>query len=132
MDAFYKPNDNITALLKAVLKDYENLPANFYYYKDIKERYGLPLLELEEEYIKPIKVTPLLSKLENGDYQTDKSKSDLNIVKDINIFINNLPSFKEYKIIINNHKTLILLILEYYKIKNASLNALEGRMTGIL
>ena len=27
---------------------------------------------------------------------------------------------------------MILLILEYYKIKNASLNALEGRMTGIL
>ena len=40
--------------------------------------------------------------------------------------------FKAYKIIINNHKTLILLILEYYKIKNASLNSLEGRMTGIL
>ena len=51
MDAFYTPNDNITALLKAVLKDYENLPANFYYYKDIKERYGLPLLELEKKNI---------------------------------------------------------------------------------
>ena len=51
MDTFYTPNDNITALLKAVLKDYENLPANFYYYKDIKERYGLPLLELEKKNI---------------------------------------------------------------------------------
>ena len=97
MDSFYTPNDNITALLKAVLKDYENLPANFYYYKDIKERYGLPLLELEEEYIKPIKETLLLSKLKNGDNQTDKGKSDFNIVKDINIFINNLHCLRHIK-----------------------------------
>ena len=38
MDAFYTPNDNITALLKAVLKDYENhdLPANFIIIKIFK------------------------------------------------------------------------------------------------
>ena len=40
---FYIPNDNITKRFKEVLKEYENLPANFYYYKDIPESYGPPL-----------------------------------------------------------------------------------------
>ena len=120
------------------MNDYENLPANFYYYKDIPESYGLPLLELKKEYIKPIKRIPLLSKLKNSEYQTEKSKSDYKIVKDIKFITNNLPSFKEYKntddltYIKNNHRLLILLILEYYKNKNASLKTLEGRITGIL
>ena len=114
------------------------MPANFYYYKDIPESYGPPLLELKKEYIKPIKRIPLLSKLKNSEYQTEKSKSDYKIVKDIKFITNNLPSFKEYKntddltYIINNHRLLILLILEYYKNKNASLKTLEGRITGIL
>ena len=135
---FYIPNDNITKRFKEVLKEYENLPANFYYYKDIPESYGPPLWELKKEYIKPIKRIPLLSKLKNSEYQTEKSKSDYKIVKDIKFITNNLPSFKEYKntddltYIINNHRLLILLILEYYKNKNASLKTLEGRITGIL
>ena len=40
MDTFYTPNDNITALLKAVLKDYENLPANFIIIKILKNVMG--------------------------------------------------------------------------------------------
>ena len=36
---FNIPNDNITKRFKDVLKDYENLPANFYYDKDIPESY---------------------------------------------------------------------------------------------
>ena len=135
---FYIPNDNITKRFKKVLNDYENLPANFYYYKDIPESYGLPLLELKAEYVKPIKQIPLLSNLKNGDYETDKSKSDYKIVKDITLFTNNLPSFKKYKqtedlsYIINNHRLLILEIFEYYKHKNISWKTLEGRITGKL
>ena len=115
---FYIPNDNITKRFKEVLNDYENLPANFYYYKDIPESYGLPLLELKKEYIKPIKQIPLLSKLINGDYQTEKSKSDYKIAKDIKFITNNLPSFQKYKqtddltYIINNHRLLLLESLE--------------------
>ena len=115
---FYIPNDNITKRFKEVLNDYENLPANFYYYKDISESYGLPLLELKKEYIKHIKQIPLLSKLANGDYQTEKSKSDYKIVKDIKFITNNLPSFQKYKqtddltYIINNHRLLLLESLE--------------------
>ena len=113
------------------MNDYENLPANFYYYNNIPESYGLPLLELKSEYMKPIRNIPLLSRLANGDYQTDKSKSDYKIVKDIKFFTNNLPSFKKYKnaddlsYIITNHRSLMLEMFEYYKIKNPSLKTLE-------
>ena len=120
------------------MNDYENLPANFYYYNDIYESYGLPLLELKPEYLKPIRNIPLLSRLANGDYQTDKSKSDYKIVKDIKFFTNNLPSFKKYKnaddlsYIITNHRLLVLELLEYYKNKNASLKTIKGRIRGLL
>ena len=115
---FYIPNDNITTRFNEVLNDYENLPANFYYYNDIPESYGLPLLELKPEYLKQIKLIPLLSKLANGDHQTDKSKSDYKIQKYITFFTNNLPSFKKYKntkdlsYIISNQRLLVLEILE--------------------
>ena len=36
-------------------------------------------LELNKDLIKPIKRTPLLSKLENGEYQIASSQSDKNI-----------------------------------------------------
>ena len=72
------------------------MPANFYFLKDIPESYELPLLELKEEYIIPIKQTPLLSKLKNRGYQTDKSKSNYKIVKEMTFFFNNLPSLYIY------------------------------------
>ena len=132
------PNDSITKRFKEVLNDYENLPANFYYYNNIPESYGLPLLELKSEYMKPIRNIPLLSRLTNGDYQTENSKTDYKIVKDIKFFTNNLPSFKKYKnaddlsYIITNHRSLMLEMFEYYKIKNPSLKTLEWRITAIL
>ena len=88
--------------------------------------------------MKPIRQVPFLSKLINGDYETDKNKSDHKIVKDRTFFTNNLQSFKKYKntddlsYIINNHRLLVLEILEYYKHKNASLKTLEGSITAIL
>ena len=88
--------------------------------------------------MKPIRNIPLLSRLANGDYQTDKSKSDYKIVKDIKFFTNNLPSFKKYKnaddlsYIITNHRLLVLELLEYYKNKNASLKTIKGRIRGLL
>ena len=57
-----------------------------------------------------MKKIPLLSKLENGDYETASSKSDKNISATINFFRNNLPSFKKYKTdddissVINQHR----------------------------
>ena len=115
--SFYIPNDNITRRFKEVLDKYNNLPANFYYDTNIKESFGLPLLELKKEYFKPIKQVPLFSKLKNGDYQTEKSKSDYKIVKDIQFFINNFPSFQQNKqqddfsFVINNHR--IYLFTDY-------------------
>jgi len=135
--SFYIPNDNITTRFKNVLKKYENLPANFYYDKNIKESYGLPLLEPKKtDYT--IKEKPLLSKLKNKEYETDKSKSDYKIVKDIQFFINNLPSFKQYKniddltFLIKNHRLLILEILEYYANKDTSIKTIEGRIVALL
>lgn len=136
--SFYIPNDTITRRFKEVLKSYQNLPASFYFDDDIKESFGLPLLELKKSIIRPIKEIPLLNKLTNGDYQTEKSKTDYKIVKDINFFINNLPSFNKYKnvndlsFIIKNTRLLLLELLEYYKNKNISLKTIEGRINGLL
>ena len=95
--SFYIPKDKITTRFLDVLSKYTNLPATFYYDKDIKQSYGLPLLELKKKYVRQIKNFPSLSRLERGDYQTDKSKSDYKIVKDIKFFTNNLPSFQKYQ-----------------------------------
>ena len=132
--SFNIPNDNITRRFKEVLDKYDNLPANFYYDKSIKEAYGLPLLEIKKEYLKPIKQVPSFSKLKNGDYQTEKSKSDYKIVKDISFFINNFPSFQQYKgtddlsFIVKNHRLLVLELFEFYRGKNTSIKTIEGRI----
>ena len=47
--SFYVPNDNITNKFKIVIDSYKNLPASFYYDRDIKESYGLPLLEIKRK-----------------------------------------------------------------------------------
>ena len=135
--SFYIPKDKITTRFIEVLKKYTNLPATFYYDKDIKQSYGLPLLELKKENVRQIKNIPLLSRLERGDYQTDKSKSDYKIVKDIKFFINNLPSFQKYKgqddltFLIQNHRLLMLEILEWYS-DDTSLKTIEGRIVALL
>jgi hypothetical protein len=78
---------------------------------------GLGNLEVKEP--EPIKHTPLLSKLINGDYQTAQSKSDKNIATSIKFFFNNLPSFTRYKDkdeldwVVNNHRVLSYELLEY-------------------
>jgi len=114
------------------------IPASFCYDKDIKESYGLPLLEIKKDKIRQIKQIPLLSKLSNGDYQTEKSQSDSRITKDIKFFLNNLPSFKKYKsqddlsFIITHNRVLLLEIFEYYKDRDASLKTIEGRINAIL
>ncbi len=46
--SFNNPNDKITTRFIDVLSKDTNLPANFYYDKDIKQSYGLPLLELKK------------------------------------------------------------------------------------
>ena len=60
---------------------------------DITESFGLPLLELKAKHINQSKK----SKLIDDDYETERSKSDHKIVKDITFFTNNPPSFKKYK-----------------------------------
>jgi len=89
--SFYIPNDNITNKFKIVIDSYKNLPASFYYDRDIKQSYGLPLLEIKKNKQVKIKQIPSLSKLINKFYQTEKSQSDYKIVKDVKFFTNNLP-----------------------------------------
>jgi len=95
---------------------------------------------LKKQYIKPVKNHVLYSKLENGDYKTENSRSDDKIAKGIRFFYNNLPSFKKYSdeddltYIIKNHRLLVIEILEYYasKPKQPSLRTIEGRLVDIL
>ena len=119
---FYVPNDNISKIYqKAVEKLQDILPANFQLYKDLQdEAFGVANLELKEEFKKPMKRIPLMSKLEKGDYHTDGSKSDKNIASTIKFFRNNLPSFTKYKNeddiswVINYHRLLVAEIFQYY------------------
>ena len=70
-------------------------------------------LELNKDLIKPIKRTPLLSKLENGEYQIASSQSDKNISATIKFFKNDLASFIKYKNdddiswVIHQHRQLV-------------------------
>ncbi len=66
---FYTPNYYITDKYFEVVDYYEKLPASV--------QLGLGNLEVIEP--DPIKLTPLLTKLMNGEYHTAQSKSDKNI-----------------------------------------------------
>ena len=118
---FYTPKDNITKLYsKAVEEIADVLPPNFQLYEDTPSAFGVANLELKEQYKKPIKRTPLLSKLLNRDYETATSKSDNNIGASIKFFRNNLPSFKRYandddiSWVVNQHRLLIAELMEYF------------------
>ena len=139
LENFYTPNDNTTQLyMKATDKLGDFLPANFELIRGIKEAFGVANLELKPEYVKPIKRTPLYSKLENGDYEIAQSKSDKNIAGSIKFFRNNLPSFTQYKDtddiswVITYHRQLVAEILEYYSNKEKkSLATIKSRFNAI-
>ena len=135
---FYIPNDNLTKIYNKIMDTNDKLPPTFYDNKT-NESFGLGNLEIKKQYIKPIKKLPLYSKLSDGDYETDKSKSDDKITKDINFIINNLPSFHKYKDtdnldwVIKEHRKLFIEILDYYNKKpSTSLTTIEGRVVGMM
>ena len=124
---FYTPNDYITDKYFEVVEYYEKLPASI--------QLGLGNLEVIEP--EPIKHTPLLSKLINGDYHTAQSKSDKNIATSIKFFSNNLPSFKQYKNqdeldwVVQHHRLLTLELLTYTLNQHSSVATLKSKFNGI-
>jgi hypothetical protein len=124
---FYTPNDYITDKYFEVVEYYEKLPASL--------QVGLGNLEVIEP--EPIKHTPLLSKLINGDYHTAQSKSDKNIATSIKFFSNNLPSFKQYKNqdeldwVVQHHRLLTLELLTYTLNQHSSIATLKSKFNGI-
>lgn len=119
---FYTPKDNISkAYSKAVETLADILPANFQLYDDEPTAFGIANLELKDEFKRPMKKIPLLSKLENRDYEIASSKSDKkNIAPAIKFFCKNFPFFKKFKgdddisWVINHHRQLVLELLQYY------------------
>ena len=137
---FYTPKDNITKTYQdAVSKLADLLPANFQLYEDEPTAFGVANVELKNEYKKPIKQIPLMSKLENGDYEDAKSKSDNNIASTIKFFVNNLPSFKKYKNVddlswvVNQHRLLMVEMLDYYakQDKPPSTATIKSKVNGL-
>ena len=136
---FYTPQDHITGMYATVTDNLNDfLPANFRLIGRQKEAFGVANLELKAEYVKPIKKTPLYSKLEAGDYQTAGSNSDKNIAGSIKFFRNNLPGFQQYKDnddiswVVNQHRLLVVEILEYYATKEKkSLATIKSRFNAI-
>ena len=124
---FFTPNDYITDKYYEVVGYYEKLPASM--------QLGLGNLEVIEP--EPIKHTPLLSKLINGDYHTAQSKSDKNIATSIKFFSNNLPSFKQYKTqdeldwVVQHHRLLTLELLTYTLNQHSSVATLKSKFNGI-
>ena len=136
---FYLPKDKLSIRYAKAVSKFETLPANFYMPNDDNpDSQGTPNLELKKKFIKPMIYIPLYSKLLDGSYHTDKTNSDQYIVRSIDFFINNFPSFMKYKdtddlsFIINNHRLLTIELFEYYSKKpDTSLRTLEGRFVAI-
>ena len=139
---FYTPKDNITKLyLKAVDKFEFSLPISFKLVEIIEGAegaIGIGNLELKDEFKRPMKQIPLLSKLMNKSYQTASSKSDENIGNTIKFFRNNLPSFKKYKDdddiswVIKQHRLLTAELLDYYgDSESKRIATLKGRFNAI-
>lgn len=140
LDNFYTPNDNTTKAYMEITDYFKDfLPANFTLIKGTKEAFGVANLELKPNLVKPIKRTPLLSKLENGEYEIAASKSDKNISASIKFFRNNLPNFQHYKDsdnidwVITHHRQLVVEILRYYasKASKPSLATLKSRFNAM-
>lgn len=136
---FYHPKDKLTTLYNQIMANNDKLPPTFYNNKTA-ESYGIGNLEIKKKFLKPLNQRPLYSKLVNGEYETDKSKSDITkISKDISFFRNNLPSFLKYKTtddltwIIKEHRKLLIEMLQYYNERpTTSLTTIEGRIVGIM
>ena len=126
-ETFYTPNDYITDKYFEVVEYYDKLPATM--------QSGLANLEVKES--EPIKHTPLLSKLINGDYQTAQSKSDNNIATSIKFFLNNLPSFQQYKDqdkldwVVNHHRLLSYELLFYSLNHHSSVATIKSKFNAI-
>ncbi len=118
---FYTPKDEITEVYQKsveILRDI--LPANFQLYDFEPTAFGLANLELKNEFKRPIKKVPLMSKLVNKDYEIASSKSDVNIASSIKFFRKNLPFFTQFENdddiswVINHHRLLVAELFEYY------------------
>ena len=140
VDNFYTPDDNTTKVYMDITDHYkELLPANFTLIKGQKEAFGVANLELKPSLVKPMKKAPLLSKLENGDYEIASSKSDKNISATIKFFRNNLQDFQRYKAadnidwVITHHRQLVVEILRYYANKptKPSLATIKSRFNAM-
>ena len=125
-EQFETPTDDTTRLyMDATDKLADIIPATFLLVPDIPDSFGVANSELKKEFQKPIVQIPLNSKLLNGDYHTEQSKSDDNISASIKFFTNNLPSFKKYKAsddiswVVKSHRLLVAEMLQYYANKDA-------------
>jgi hypothetical protein len=114
------------------------LPANFRLIEDQKEAFGVANLELKPEFVKPAKRVPLLSKLQNGEYEIASSKSDKNIGATIKFFKNSLPGFQHFKDsddiswVITHHRQLVVEILKFYAAKpTTSIATIKSRFNAI-
>ena len=79
----------------------------------------------------------MLTKLINGDYQTEQSKSDKNIASSIRFFVNNLPAFQQYKgqdeldWVVNHHRLLTTELLVYSRDHKSSIATLKSKFNAI-
>ena len=124
---FYTPDDDISQKYFSIVENYEKLPASM--------TDGMGNLEVKEP--EPIKQIPSFHKLINGDYHTATSKSDKNIASSIKFFVNNLPSFQQFKNndnldwVVKYHRLLTTELLEYCSNHNSSIATLKSRFNAI-
>ena len=124
---FYTPDDDISRKYFSIVEYYEKLPASMID--------GLGNLEVKEP--EPIKQIPSFRKLVNGDYQTATSKSDKNISASIKFFVNNLPSFQQFKNndnldwVVTYHRLLTTELLEYSLNHNSSIATVKSKFNAI-
>ena len=125
---FYIPDDLITKVYEGIITNYgDKLPVIF----------SEGILNLEAKKKEEPKNIVSLSKLEKGDYQTTKSKSDKNIAASIKFIINKTPEYRDQdniNFIVRDRRKIIVQLLFYYLYnkKTFSLPTFKTRIVAIM
>lgn len=85
----------------------------------------------------PIKTKVLLSQLQEGKYETSRSKSDSNISKNIKTVLRNFNHFKDYKeddltYLITNHRLYLMDLLQYSYDRNLSIPTIKNFINSLM
>jgi hypothetical protein len=126
---FDKPDDEITQRLEEL--DYSKHTYTIFLLNGITN-YELKNIDTIE--LKPVS----MKKLQDGEYENERTKSDARYAKKIQKFVNQFPSFQRYKPdddltwIIRKNRLLLCELLEYAIPRDLSLSSIESEVNAMM